>query len=157
MALISIYIPSRNYGKYLRDCLESVRKQLFRDFEIFLIDEGSIDNTMDEFKRFNDQEKNIQTTIICNPKPLGLQKLANYVLSKVTSQYIMRLDADDMLTETALLSLFEKAKQARNKDNVFVTGDFFVSDNFGKITGHQCQKIATTMEIYLVNLLPRSL
>ena len=45
-----------------------------------------------------------------------------------------------MLTETALLSLVEKAKQAQNAHNVFVTGDYFVSDNLGKITGHQTHK-----------------
>ena len=140
MALVSIYIPSRNYGKYLRDCLNSVRRQLFRDFDVYLIDEDSTDTTLQEFERFMNEAAHINTTLIQNPKPLGLQKIANHILGMTTSRYMMRLDADDMLTETALLSLVEKAKQANNSDNIFVTGDYFVSDHLGKITGHQSHK-----------------
>ena len=86
MALVSIYIPSRNYGKYLRDCLTSVKKQLFRDFELFLIDEGSTDNTFQEINIFKEQEQDIKTTLIQNSKPLGLQKLANNILAPTLAE-----------------------------------------------------------------------
>ena len=63
MALVSIYIPSRNYGKYLRDCLNSVRRQLFRDFDVYLIDEDSTDTTLQEFERFMNEAAHINTTL----------------------------------------------------------------------------------------------
>ena len=91
-------------------------------------------------KKFQLEQKDLRVTIIQNLEPLGLQRLANTILAKVTSKYIMRLDADDMLIETSLLSLVEKAKLAKNGDNAFVTGDYFVSDHLGKITGHQSHK-----------------
>ena len=43
---ISIVIPIYNTEKYLEDCLESIRTQTFTNYELILVDDGSIDESL---------------------------------------------------------------------------------------------------------------
>lgn len=42
---VSVVVTSFNYGKYLRDCLESILNQTYQDFDVIVIDDGSTDDT----------------------------------------------------------------------------------------------------------------
>lgn len=44
--LLSIIIPVYNVEKYIYECLESIIKQDFSDYEVIIIDDGSTDNTL---------------------------------------------------------------------------------------------------------------
>lgn len=46
MPLLSIIIPVYNVEKYIYECLESIIKQDFSDYEVIIIDDGSTDNTL---------------------------------------------------------------------------------------------------------------
>ena len=50
--LVTIYIPCRNYGKYLRQSIESVLSQIYSNWELFIIDEGSNDDTEEISKEY---------------------------------------------------------------------------------------------------------
>ena len=43
--LLSIVVPVFNTEKFLPNCLDSIRNQQFRDFEVILVDDGSIDGS----------------------------------------------------------------------------------------------------------------
>ena len=45
MVKISIGVPVYNVAKYLRQCLDSIVKQTFTDFEVIMVDDGSTDNS----------------------------------------------------------------------------------------------------------------
>ena len=47
MPAISVIIPVYNVAQYLRECLDSVRNQTFRDIEIICINDGSTDGSLD--------------------------------------------------------------------------------------------------------------
>lgn len=51
---ISVFTTCKNGGKYLRETLDSIYNQTFKDFEIVLIDGGSTDDTIDILKSYND-------------------------------------------------------------------------------------------------------
>ena len=59
--LVTIYIPCRNYGKYLRQSIESVLSQIYSNWELFIIDEGSNDDTEEIAKQYQSKldRKNI--------------------------------------------------------------------------------------------------
>jgi len=99
--IVTVYIPSKNYGKYVEKAIESVINQVYENWELILIDEGSEDETNTIFNYFKEKFSN-KITLIKNESPLGLQKIANAVLNLAKGKYMIRLDADDWFHEFAL-------------------------------------------------------
>lgn len=92
--LVSIIIPVYNVEKYIIECLESVKKQTYKNIEVILIDDGSTDNSSnicDEFVRNDDRFHVIHT------KNKGVASARNTGLESVTGDYIFFLDSDDLL------------------------------------------------------------
>ena len=71
--LVTIYIPSRDYGKYAEKAILSVISQVYENWELILIDEGSKDSTNTIFKYFKVKYPD-KISIIRNDNPIGLQK-----------------------------------------------------------------------------------
>ena len=69
--LVTIYIPCRNYGRFLKQSVDSVLSQQYKNWELILIDEGSSDDTstisQDLIKKHPDRIKFIK-----NEEPMGL-------------------------------------------------------------------------------------
>jgi len=101
---VTVYIPCHNYGRFLRDAVDSVLAQHFDDWELIIVDDGSTDDTARIAEacvaRYPDQIR-----VIRNHRAKGLQAGANAALEAARGDYIMRLDADDYLDENALLVL----------------------------------------------------
>ena len=101
---VTVYIPSHNYGRFLRQCLQSVADQTLSDWDAILIDDGSSDQTHAEMEAFRCRFPE-RVQIVRNVQPCGLRTNANIVLEMAEGEYLMRLDADDYLDENALLVL----------------------------------------------------
>ena len=128
--LVSIYIPCRNYGKFLSQSIESVINQIYTNWELFIIDEGSSDETLliaNKYKMDNPD----RISVIKNDKSVGLQKLSNHILRIANGKYMMRLDADDWLNECALLVMTAKLEIDPNIGLVY--GNYFYVDYKGKV------------------------
>jgi len=128
--LVTIYIPCRNYGRFLPEALESVRKQLYTNWELFIVDEGSDDESLTIAKAFRATSSN-PVFVLENKLPEGLQRVANKVLRACNGKYLIRLDADDWFTETALLALVAKIESDTKTGMVY--GNFYLTDEKGKI------------------------
>ena len=72
-------------------------------------------------------------TIIKNDKVIGLQRIANKIISIAKGKYIIRLDADDWLHEVALLIMVNKLEE--NSKAAIAYGNYFYTDEKGKIIG----------------------
>jgi glycosyltransferase involved in cell wall biosynthesis len=130
--LVTVYIPARNYGRYLRQAIDSVRQQLYPNWELFIIDEASEDETAaiaDQARR-EDPER---IRVITHDQPQGLQRVANRVLGLARGAYIMRLDADDWLEESALLLMTAKLESDPGLGLVY--GNYFYTDPNGVVLG----------------------
>ena len=132
LPLVTIYVPCRNYGRFLVQCVESVFNQLYNNWELILIDEASEDNTASIAEKLRQRRPDL-ITVIRNPEPLGLQKLANNVLSIAKGSYTMRLDADDWLDEGALLLMVSKIEAS--PDAGLVYGNYFYVNADGEVLG----------------------
>ena len=55
--LISVIVPVYNTGKYLKECLDSLRLQTYNNLEFICVDDGSTDNSLEILKNYAAQDK----------------------------------------------------------------------------------------------------
>jgi len=101
---VTVYIPCHNYGRFLKDAVASVFGQIFTDWELLIIDDGSTDNTLEVIAELQQIYPDTFRVFI-HRNSLGLPFCANLALREARGEYVMRLDADDYLDESALLTL----------------------------------------------------
>ena len=130
--LVTVYIPCKNYGHYLTNAVLSVQNQLYKNWELFIVDDASNDGskTIAENIQKKDPER---IKMISNSIPIGLQRIANRVLDLAKGQYIIRLDADDWFDESALLLMVAKLESDYQLGLVY--GNFFYTDPDGRVIG----------------------
>lgn len=130
--LVSIYIPCKDYGEYLSNAIDSVVNQVYTNWELIIINEGSNDNTS-KIARYYQKKYPNQISLIEHNKPIGLQKVANKVLDIAKGKYVVRLDADDWFHELALFAMVSKIEQ--NPKAGIIYGNYFYTNEDGKILG----------------------
>jgi glycosyltransferase involved in cell wall biosynthesis len=89
--LVTVIIPSYNYGQYLGECLTSVLEQTVQDLEIIVINDGSTDNTADVLRGFTDT----RIRYIDHGVNRGLLATLTEGFSAARGEYVARIDADD--------------------------------------------------------------
>ena len=129
---ITVYMPSKNYGRFLEKSIQSVIRQTYKNWELFVVDDNSSDNTSEigEFYAASLPEK---IHFVRHESSLGLQRVANDVLSRCTGKYIIRVDGDDWLDESALHILLCKIEE--QDDTAIAYGNFLYVDANGDIIG----------------------
>lgn len=91
---LSIIVPAYNVQKYLPDCLNSILASTYQDFEILLIDDGSVDGTGEICDRFQREHSRIKAF---HTKNCGLPSARNLGIENATGQLIGFVDADDLV------------------------------------------------------------
>ena len=109
--LVSVIIPCYNSERYLDDCLQTVLKQTFSNFEIILVDDGSTDSTHQIAKSYNDVR-----VFYYYKKNGGLSSARNFGITKSKGEIIAFLDSDDIWMPKKLECMLELLKE---KDVVF--------------------------------------
>jgi len=89
---VSVVMSVYNGERYLREAIESILKQTFKDFEFLIINDGSTDSTVEILKSYKDP----RIKIVNNKKNIGLTKSLNKGLRLARGEYIARQDADDI-------------------------------------------------------------
>lgn len=92
MTKVTVLMPAYNVGKYIRESIDSVLKQTYRDFELLVVDDCSTDNTAEVVKRFDDPK----IKYVKNEKNLGLADNLNRGLELIETEYVARMDGDDI-------------------------------------------------------------
>ena len=90
--LVTVLMPVYNGEKYLKEAIESILNQTFRNFEFLIIDDGSTDNSVKIIQSFND----LRIRLIRNESNIGLIKTLNKGLKLSNGKYIARMDCDDV-------------------------------------------------------------
>lgn len=117
MTDISIIVPIYNAEKYLKKCLDSLVNQTKKELEFVLVNDGSTDNSENIIKEYKD--KRIK---YFKNKNQGIGKTRNFGIEKSTGKFLMFLDSDDYLDETACEKLYNKALKEKLDMVVF---DFY--------------------------------
>lgn len=101
--LISVIIPVFNAEDFIVDACRSVLSQSYDDFEILVVDDGSTDSSV---AKVNDLAKNCDKIKLIRSENNGVCSARNIGLSNASGEYIIFLDADDLLMPNALETLY---------------------------------------------------
>ena len=139
--LISIVIPVYNAEKYLEQCLNSVKNQTYKNFEVILVNDGSIDNSESICKEFVESDTRFRYYLKANG---GASSARNFGLDNVTGEYITFIDADDWVDENHLEVLINNIKENNSDMAVSSIKKFDNVSKFGF-------RVHSKQEKYLLN------
>lgn len=118
--LISVIVPVYNAEKYLHRCVDSILAQTFTDFELILIDDGSIDCSRTICEKYATNDKRIKVIHKSNG---GVASARQMGVDNALGNYTIHADPDDWVEPTMLEELYKKAIE---KDADMVICDFYV-------------------------------
>jgi glycosyltransferase involved in cell wall biosynthesis len=124
---ITVLMAVYNGEKYLRQSVESILNQTFKNFEFLIINDGSTDKTSEVLNSFNDK----RIRVINNIKNQGLTKCLHDGVTLSKGQYIARLDVDDISISNRLE--IQKKYLDENPDVLVVHSMFHHIDQNNKI------------------------
>ena len=103
---ISIIIPVYNVSGYLEGCLDSILAQTFQDYDVYVVDDGSTDETPAICDRYAAQSDKI--TVI-HKKNEGVSVARNAAIEKAKGEYLLFFDGDDHVEPECLEELYQEA------------------------------------------------
>ena len=100
---VSIIIPVYNVEPYLRQCLDSVLGQTFKNFEVLLVNDGSSDSSGDICREYVEKDSRFH---YFEKENGGLSDARNYGIERAQGEYLTFIDSDDFVNEKHLENLF---------------------------------------------------
>lgn len=101
MEQIDIIMPAYNSENYIREAIESVKKQTVHNWRLIIIDDNSMDDTVKIIKQVT-QDIEDKVTLIRLKENTGVANARNVGINKSTNRYIAFLDSDDIWKEEKL-------------------------------------------------------
>lgn len=141
--LFSIIVPVYNSELYIRECVDSVLRQTFTDWELVLVDDGSNDDT----PRVLDKYATDSRIVIFHIPNGGASNARNFGIKHSKGDYVVFLDADDYFKDDYLEKL-AKAISSTRADIFFGSArtDYFGGSNFRDCTLFDCD-IANVLDV----------
>lgn len=109
----SIIIPAYNSEKTIQRAVYSIVRQNFHSYELIVIDDGSIEQTFAICTKMSTEFPEIK--LFSKPNG-GVSSARNYGLDKSSGEYIIFLDADDVMLQGSLNSIYEIIKKEKTPD-----------------------------------------
>lgn len=103
MDKISVIIPVYNVEKFLRECLDSVINQSYKDLEIILIDDGSQDKSGAICDEYALKDQRIK---VFHKENGGLSSARNYGLDNMSGDFFTFVDSDDVISNCFIQTLY---------------------------------------------------
>jgi len=108
---VSIIIPNLNGEAYIENCLDSISKLEFKDYDVIIIDNGSTDRSIEIIKNHQ-----INAKVIQNKKNVGFAKAVNQGILISEARYVALLNNDTEVSKDWLMELY---RAVYNKKDVF--------------------------------------
>lgn len=137
---ISVIVPIYNADRYLRQCLESMRQQTMRDFEVICVNDGSSDFSLKIIKDFCERDSRF---LLINKLNSGYGHSMNCGLSAAAGKYVAIIEPDDFIKPNMFGRLFTRAEA---EDVDFVKGGLYFH-----WSGRPDKRVPVTVEKSLLN------
>ena len=107
---LSVIVPIYNAEKYLKECLDSIKKQTFINYEVIMVDDGSVDNSCKICHSY-ESDKRFKYLYRCNG---GSLQARIYGVEHSNGEYFTFCDADDYYaTKDAFKTLYEEISNSK--------------------------------------------
>ncbi|WP_026510309.1 glycosyltransferase family 2 protein [Butyrivibrio sp. LC3010] len=103
-SLVSIVVPVYNGEKHIRNCIESLLNQTYKNIELIIINDGSRDNTGVVLRNIQTEDERIR---IFDQDNKGVSNARNVGILNASGEYLLFLDSDDCLKENAIEELMK--------------------------------------------------
>lgn len=156
--LVSIVIPCYNQGPFLRECLESIRKQTYTHCETIVVDDGSQYDT----REIIDNLSNTYDFRLVRQANQGLSAARNAGVDQAQGRYILPLDADNYITPAAIHEMVSllKTSQQSNPEVRFIYQDkvlFGLEDRYVPHQSYNLYRLLTDNFADACSLIDRSI
>lgn len=105
MPEISVVVPVYNVENYLRQSLDSLANQTFKDFEVICVNDGSTDSSLSILEEYANNDERFK---IISQENKGLSGARNTGMNYINGSYLLFLDSDDWLEKNALELLYNQ-------------------------------------------------
>lgn len=129
--MLSVIVPIYNVKPYLRQCIESICCQTYRDLEIILVDDGSCDGSSeicDQYRKMDDR------IVVLHKENEGLVKARKAGLQISRGEYIAYVDGDDWIEPEMFERLY--GTMAENNADIVMCGHYIDTGNISKEAYH---------------------
>lgn len=108
--LITVAIICYNYGKYIKESVESVKQQTYKNIETIIINDGSTDNTDAEVKKLLSKYPEIKYH---KQENMGVVRTRNKAIELAKGDYLLQVDADDYIDSNYVEEFINKALETK--------------------------------------------
>jgi GDPmannose 4,6-dehydratase len=126
--LVSVVVPTYNYGRFLGEMLDSLLAQTYQNWECVVIDDGSTDNTKEVVARYSETDGRIR---YISQENRGQPAALNTGLRNFAGEYLQILDADDLIETRKLERQVESLEKHPEVDIVYSRALFFMEEEAG--------------------------
>lgn len=130
--MVSVVIPVYNVAPYIDECLDSVVKQSYGDWECILVDDGSTDGSAEKCDDWTARESRVRVEHQSN---MGVSAARNRGMDLAQGEYLVFIDSDDRVGETYLQKLVDAPK-----------ADIVVSGVVQELMNGTCQSFVPTCD-----------
>lgn len=121
--LVTIIVPIYNVEKYLKECIESIINQTYKNLEIILVNDGSTDDSLKICMNYKKKDNRI---VIINKTNGGLSDARNKGIDAANGKYICFVDSDDYISSAYVELLYNEAR--KNNTDIVLCGIKYVND-----------------------------
>lgn len=123
--LVSVVIPCYNHGLYLEETVQSVLNSKYDELEIIIVDDGSTDNSKEVAMLLCSKFSNVSYYFQTNSGPSVAR---NFGISQSSGEYILPLDADDLISDNYIVEAVSKLNEDPDLKVVYAK-----ANKFGKV------------------------
>lgn len=147
MPKVSIIIPMYNVENYIETCLDSVMNQTMKDYEVIVIDDGSVDYSYEKALEY--QKRYPQQMQVFKQENAGQGAVRNNGVKEASGEYILFVDSDDTVSEYFVERAYKAITESQAAIGIF---DAVIVDENRKrkenMVGCHCPNPICTLQSY---------
>lgn len=147
MPKVSIIIPMYNVENYIETCLDSVMNQTMKDYEVIVIDDGSVDHSYEKALEY--QKRYPQQMQVFKQENAGQGAVRNNGVKKASGEYILFVDSDDTVSEYFVEEAYKAITESHSDIGIFDA--VIVDENRQRkedMIGCHCSNTICTLQSY---------